>query len=338
VATIKDVARLAGVAISTASNALNGNPGIKKETRERIIQTAKSLNYIPNPIARGLVSRKTRNICTIVSGSKYNSFSNPVYYETIKSFANKLKENKYLMSLSYITAADEREYFRHIVADKSCDAIFMIGPSMKEEEIDAIFCGKLPILKFQRKTESKGVYSISFNNFKGAYMATEYLISMGHKHIGFIGIRPNVSLAEDRFNGYSQALSDYGIALDNSIIVEGDYYQESGLLGMKEILRSSKNIPTAVFAANDVMALGALEALDQVGLNVPDDISIIGHDNIPNLHLLKVPLTTIAVPFHDMGLLAANKLLQILAGEDSEMNEVITTVDIRKRKSVKDIN
>ena len=335
--TIKDVAKLAGVAVSTASNALNGKYGVKPETQRRVMEAAQQLNYIPNPIAKGLVTSTTRNISMIVSGpSSFNLFTNPVFFEVMKAITLTLNESGFHAMLNIIGAEEEEEAIPRIAQSRSADALILIGTRRGDAELASLLeRSTIPSLVVIRGIESEQVYEVSADNRNCGYTATRYLIDMGHCAIGFIGALPGVSMAEERLNGYRQALEEAGIGYDETLVVPGDYYQESGATGVRQLLRQSPRRPTAIFTANDLMALGAMEALKQEGFRIPEDISLVGCDNIPNLHLLRVPLTTIANPFSEIGRLAARKMIGLLEGQDELPDKIVLPCELRVRESVR---
>jgi LacI family transcriptional regulator len=336
VVTIKEVAKLAGVAVSTASNALNGKYGVKLETKNRVMEVAKQLNYVPNPIAQGLVKNSTGNISILVSGpSSFKIFTNPVFFEVIQAITETLNEGNYRTILSVSSAEKEAETINRVVHSRSSDALILVGTRKNDRELTELLADvNIPALVVIRSTPHSDFFAVSVDNEKCGYLATKHLIDMGHRTIGYLGSLPGVSLAEQRLEGYRKALFEAGIPYEEGLVVEGDYYQESGFSGMRILLKQSSRRPTALITGNDLMALGAMEALEQEGLRVPEDISIVGCDNIPNLHLLKVPLTTVSIPFHELGRLSAKKMVGILEGKDDMPSQIILDPELRIRKSV----
>ena len=338
--TIKDVARVASVSISTASNALNGKYGVHPATRERIVEIAKQLNYTPNSIAQGLVTNCSKNISIVISGpSSFKLFTNPAFIEVVQSITIKLNENGYQALLNIVDMGKEEEMIPRIVQSRATDAMILIDTRTSDMKLAQVLKEvKIPALSVIRRSPCNNVFSVSVDNHQCGYLATKHLIDMGHRYIGYIGSLPGVSLAQQRFEGYRQALAENHLVAEDLLVVDGDYYQETGLTGIRKLLRQSSKRPTGVFIANDLMALGALEALQQEGLRVPEDISIVGCDNIPNLHLLRVPLTTISIPFGEIGRFAAEKIIGILEHHDQLEPHVVLAPELRIRSSVKQID
>lgn len=335
--TIRDVAKLAGVSVSTVSNALNGKYGVNEKTRQRVLTAAKQLNYKPNPMAKGLVTNSTRNVGIIITGpSSFNVFTNPIFFEIIREITVSLNKKGYHAMLNVMDLEEEEEMLLRIAQSRTVDVLIYLGTRKPDKElVQLIRKIELPFVVVLRDAPDEHTMAVSVNNRKCGYMATKYLIEMGHRRIGFIGVLSGVNMAEERFKGYLQALDESGIPFEPSLVVEGDYYQDSGVVGARRLLRQASQRPTAIFSGNDMMALGAIEGLEQEGLPVPDSISIIGCDNIPNLHLMKVPLTTVAHPISELGRLSVEKVVGILEGDDKLPNQIALESEIRVRGSVR---
>ncbi|MGE5549097.1 MAG: LacI family DNA-binding transcriptional regulator [Bacteroidota bacterium] len=316
--TIKDVAKLAGVSISTTSLAINNQPGVKEETKQRVLEAVKKLNYQPNRIAQGLVKNKTNNIDVIVSGPKYGYFSSPILFEVIKGIAEVVNANGYHLVLKVTTAEEEVAFLREQINSRGCDGMILWGTRMSEENFADLCQGPRPVVAVSRYLRDKPVYSVTADDLKGGYLGTKHLLDLGHRRIGFIGNLHGISSAEDRYRGFTQAMQEYGADIDRNLVISADFYQDSGYAAMREILPLYERGLSAVFAASDLMALGAIKAVIEAGLRVPGDISVVGFDNMPNADLLMVPLTTIAAPIHKLGETAAIKLLKLLRHEQVE--------------------
>nr|WP_280922254.1 substrate-binding domain-containing protein [Ammoniphilus resinae] len=273
----------------------------------------------------------------IVSGpSSYKFITNPAFFEMMKAITEVVNKRGYQVLLNLLTEEEEVQGIPRIAHSRLSDALILIGSRRGDEELTEILT-KVPIpsLVVIREPPHDSIASVSWDNLRCGYMATKYLIEMGHRTIGMIGNIPGLKMTEERVRGYMLALQEAGIAYDEALVVEGDYYQDSGLVGIRKLLNQASKRPTAVFTGNDVMALGAMEGLEQEGIRIPEDISLIGCDNIPNLHLLKTPLTTISNPLSEMGRLAARKILGILEGDDELPQHVIVESELRIRSSVK---
>jgi LacI family transcriptional regulator len=337
VTTIKEVAKLAGIAISTASDALNGKPGVSQKTRQRAIEAAKELGYVPNPVARGLVSRATKNVGIVLSGPEsFGFFTNPVFFEITRSAAGALSGSGYHAVLNVITTDEEPEAITRIARSGLVEALILVGTRRGDGELAQLLEGiSIPAVTVIRDPLGPNALAVSVNNRRCGYLAARYLIEQGHETIGYVGDLPGVSLAEERLVGYRQALRESGIPYDESLVAPADFYQESGSAATRELLSRASKWPTAIFAANDLMALGAIEVLQESGLAVPEDISIVGCDDIPNLHLLKTPLTTISLPFAEIGSRAATLAVHAVEKTDGMPSQVTLQPQLKVRNSVK---
>jgi LacI family transcriptional regulator len=338
VPTIKQVAKLAGIAVSTASNALNGKPGVSPRTRQRTFDAARKLGYVPNPIAQDLVKRTTKNIGIVLSGPpSFRFFTNPAFFEVIRSVTVTLNQSGYHAFLNVIaTEEEEPEIIPQIARSRLAAAMVLVGTRRNDQELARLLDEvPIPSIVVIRGALDSKAFSVSVDNRKCGYLATQHLLELGHRSIGYVGHLPGVSLADERLEGYRQALEESGVVYDQSLVVPGDFYKESGSVAVRQLLRQSSRRPTAIFAANDLMALGAIEALEQDGFSIPEAISIVGCDDIPNLHLLKVPLSSVSLPFAEIGRLAAEKAIGVLEKDDRLPSQIILQPQLRIRGSAK---
>jgi DNA-binding LacI/PurR family transcriptional regulator len=270
--------------------------------------------------------------------SSFKIFTNPTFFEVVQGVTVKLNEAGYHTLLSIVDLENEAITALHITRSSLADAMIIIDTRSSDDQLTKILdeiC--IPTIVTLRNSPTEKVFSVTENNQKCGYLATKHLIEAGHRTIGFIGLLPGVVLAEQRLAGYKQALKEHDLPYNAALVINGNHYQESGALGIRQLLKQSPTRPTAVFASNDLMALGVIEALEQEGFRVPEDISVIGCDNIPNLHLFKIPLTTVSVPFYEIGRLAAEKAINILQGKKDTPSQIVLEPDLRIRASVKQI-
>jgi LacI family transcriptional regulator len=337
VPTIKEVAKLAGIAISTASDALNGKPGVSPRTRQRALEAAEELGYVPNPIAQGLVTRATKNVGVILSGpSSFELFTNPTFVEVIRAVTVTLSTRNYHTQLNVITTEEEVEVIPQVARSRLVEALILVGTRRNDQELARLLEEvSIPSIVVIRSALDSVAYAVSIDNDKCGYLATRYLLELGHRPIGYIGNLPGVSQADERLAGYRRALEEWGIAYDESLVTPGDFYQESGSVAIRRLLDEAEHKPTAVFAANDLMALGAMEALGQEGFSIPEDISVVGCDDIPNLHLLRAPLTSVSLQSFEIGRLTAEKVMGVLEGDDRLPAQIVLEPKLKIRHSAK---
>lgn len=323
--TIKDIAQKTGFSVTTISLVLNDKANhIPRETKLIIAKAVKEMGYRPNKMAVGLV-KKQSNIIGFVLPDIRNQFF---------SYTAKVLEDechKYDWNLLICNSDNNhKQELKHLkmLCDYMVDGIFlsMAANSTEkevEETINFLENNKIPYCLIDRDMFDIGKYKISVDHLQGAYLATEHLIKLGHKKIGCITGPLILDDARQRLAGYKQALKDNGIKIDENLIFEGDYSFEKGKIGCDDLL--AKNI-TAIFAANDFSAMGALASIKEHNLVVPRDISIVGYDDIAFASLLEVPLTTIRQPIEEIGQ-KATEVIELLVNSENDIKNKIVILE-----------
>lgn len=318
--TIKDIAKLANVSITTVSRVINNkSEGVSEETRNRILQLVKELGYQPNAIARGLVTKKTKTIGLIIP-----DISNPFFPDIARGVEDSAHIYGYNVFLCNTDDNLEKESeYINALKEKYVDGIIFTSsaPSNYEHIMELIKSG-VPVIMMDRRIESEDIYGVFIDNYEGGYLATKHLIDLGHRKIACITGPLNVRNARERLAGYKKGLLENGLEVDEELIFEGDYKINSGIVGTEKLLNNNKDI-TAIFACNDLMAYGAYETIRSYGYKIPDDISIVGFDDIQLSQILEPQLTTIRQPAYDMGLTAARMLIKLIEGK--KLNKKIVT-------------
>jgi len=304
--TIKDIAKIANVSHTTVSRALNDSPFINVETKTKIMAIAKELNYVPNYSAKSLVLNRSYNIgllFTTISEVTSSSF----FYDTVRGVNSVIKESYNLV----VRGIDDYKNFT-FVNKRSFDGIILMSQSNSDNAfIYYLLEKKIPLVVLNRDIDESSIVNILSSDKKGTFEATKYLIQNGHKSIAIIEGKKGFNSTIERKNGFLQALIDNKLQIENEYMVEGDYTIGSGYNAMKKLLCLRK-IPTAVFCSNDDMAVGAMKATFEAGLNVPLDISIMGFDGTPFGAFLRPALTTIRRPIIEVSTKGAQKLLDII--------------------------
>lgn len=306
-ATIKDIARLAGVAPSVVSRALNNKYGVKPSTRERILAIARELEYYPNTAARSLVTRRTETIGVMMA-----DISEPYYSQAIKGMEYVASQTGYtlLFSNSYENVEHSRVLQKMVHAER-VDGLLIMGSNIQERSfVFTLLEREIPFVLIERNIADPRVNCIWIDNVEGARMATQHLIKQGHRKIAHIAGNLYYQVALDRIEGYRKALDEAEIAFTEEWVVPGNFVTEGGYQAMKEILQQGEC--TAVFAANDSMAYGALQAIAEAGLAVPDDVAVIGFDDLEFSGLTNPPLTTVRQPRYEAGRRSMEILVSIL--------------------------
>ncbi len=331
--TIKDIATKAKVSPTAVSMALNERPRLGKRTREKILRIAKELDYHPNYVARSLVSKKSHTLGLIIT-----TIMNPFYPELAKGIEDRAAELGYniiLCSTNYDPGLEK--YYIGMLRSKGVDGIIFSSVQISDPNIKTLVEDRFPFVLVNRRIchriFEKKIDYIVLNNFSGGYMAMEHLSKLGHKRIGIIAGAFNTSTAVERTNGAKKLLSDQGIRFDPNLIIECNFSKDLAYQATKELLSLKKPI-TAIFAENDYMALGAREAILDVGLKIPKDVALVGFDDIFAAALKGVELTTVSQKKYEMGSLAVKILIEkIEKGALPTINRMVLEPELIIRNS-----
>ena len=304
--TIQDVAKSAGVSVSTVSRVLNGKVDVAQETQDRIIAVIETLGYTSNLAARSMRSQKKNLIGLIMPDIAY-----PFAIEVMKGVNKAIAESEFDL-LVYTTgdvrkggrASAERKYVS-LLTNSISDGVIIVAPVVAEFNSDE------PIVSIDPVMSNPSYPSVHATNYQGSIEAMEYLLKLGHRRIGYIGGRTELESSNRRLMGYRESLKKAGIPIDETLIASGDYTTESGVKCTRELLSLEKR-PTAIFASNDQMAMGVYQVAQELGIRIPDDLSLIGFDNITESKYLG--LTTVDQFIMEMGYTATQILIKIING------------------------
>lgn len=331
--TIYDVGRMAGVSRSTVSRVLNGKGEVDPKTAELVWEAVRKLNYHPNASARALVRKKTDMIGVMLA-----DVSDPFYEKIIKGIESVVNERN--MGVFFYNSYDNLDDHKVIISSalegSQVDGLVVVGSNLGDRKtlLEIINQG-LPIAFIERYFSDAKINCVICDNKQGATTAVEYLLELGHRRIGCITGNLHRQTGIDRLDGYKNALQKYSISVEEELIALGNYQHASGYEGMKQLL-TLPDKPTAVFAANDMMAIGAILAIKEMGLLVPENISVVGYDDITFAPMVFPQLTTIRQPLFEMGVLAARGLIErITLGDQAEVVKRILPGELIVRKSSK---
>jgi len=334
ITSIKDVAKKAGVSISTVSNALNDSRYVKKETKEKILGVASNLNYMPNIIARGLKTRSTRTVAVIVP-----DISNQFFAQVIKGVEEIAKQRKYsvLLTCSYYDVLEEKRSIE-VLKQQFVDGFLFISGYNSFEHIKSLNDDRVPVVVVDRELEDSKVPSVLIDNFEAMRKAVNFLYKMGHKKIGYISYTyDNQTTVEKRFKGYCRGLKDNGLIYDPDIVIISEALRLNELEGSREAVKKiidGKKIPGVILNASDFIALGVIRALKELNIKIPEEISVMGFDNILMSLYTDPLLTTVKQPKKQMGATAINMLLDIIEGKSIENKNIVLPTEIMDRKSI----
>jgi len=306
--TIKDVAKHANVSIATVSRVLNNLAGYSEATKQKVDRTIREIGYQPNAIARGLINKRTQTI-GVMFPSVSSYFSSDIL-QGIEEYANDHNYSVFVCN----TAEDGKRTMKYlqVLREKQVDGIVFSSEMLKEEYYEVLQAMNIPVVLVSSKTDYASVPYVKVDDKQASYDAVEYLISKGHREIAMIsGVEKDQLAGAPRIAGYQKALQDHGIPLKNHYLVYGNFSFEDGCVAMEKLLQTAPEA-TAIFAASDEMAIAVLSVAAKHGLKVPDDISVIGYDNLKLAEMVVPPLTTVHQPLHEMGKSATEKLIYMI--------------------------
>lgn len=304
-ANIQDVAKRANVSITTVSHIINQTRYVSDELTDRVKKAMEELDYHPNSLARGLRSGKTKTIGLVIP-----DISNQFFAEISRKIEDKGFEYGYSVILCNTDDDPQKEKsYIDVLLAKKVEGIIFISTVVESNNLEKTMEFGLPIVVVDRDINEINSDIVLVDNSIGGFKATQYLIELGHRRIACIGGPSPITPSAQRAAGYKQALQEAGIPVDPTLLVFGDFRYESGNKAMRELLALPQP-PTAVFASNDMMALGAIQAVNDQGMKIPDDMSVIGFDNIPFSQTVYPTLTTMAQPIHEMADLVVELLIE----------------------------
>jgi LacI family transcriptional regulator len=315
--TIVDVADEAGVSYATVSRVINNKDHVSPEKRERVLRAMAQLGYVANMQARSLAGGESR-----VVGLLVDYLSSSYMDEIIRGIDEALDAENYDLML-YTTHRRKTKESAYVtkLTRRLADGLLLILPRNAAAYLDTLRQRQFPHVLVDYLSDKQNVPSVSATNFRGAYDAMAFLLSLGHQRIGFITGTMEFGCARDRLDGYHAALKDRGIPADPHLICKGNFMQPQGYQCAQKLL-SLPERPTAIFASNDMMAFGVMEAARERGLRLPEDLSIVGFDDIPQASHVHPALTTIRQPLEEMGRSAAHLLLKYIAHPNAEIERI----------------
>jgi len=326
--TIKQVAFRAGVSSATVSHVINGTRYVSETVRERVQKTLNELDYHPNALARSLRSGYTQTLGLILPDS-----ANPFFAEVGHSIEIAAFEAGYSVILCNTENDFEKEsLYIDVLTKKQVDGLIFVTTGDRSDSVKKLVEMKIPTVVMDRDFPGLKLDIVAADNLQGGYLATQHLISLGHKRIGCITGPSGINPSARRITGYQQALRDANLVVEPELIVSGDFHPESGWKLGRTML-SEKNAPKAIFACNDLMAMGVLRAATELGLQVPGDLAMVGYDDIELASYTNPPLTTVKQPKFEMGVAALNFLISRIQNKQSAPQSVLLPVSMVIRSS-----
>ncbi|MFA8342428.1 MAG: LacI family DNA-binding transcriptional regulator [Rhodothermaceae bacterium] len=330
--TIKQVANKLGVSMMTVSRALNNRPNVDEKTKKRVMETAREMGYIQNHIAKSLVQKRTFTVGIVVPEITHSFFP-----DAIKGMEEVINLAGYQIIFTH-SAEDSKKEVAAIetLASKRVDGILIsMAESVRDFSIyKQIINMKLPIVFFDRCVHNLGASCVGINDDESSFNITEYLVKKGYSKIAHLAGPTTISIGRERLNGYKRALLNSNIEVKDEYIKIAGLHETGGYEAMKELLSSpSDQLPEAVVCVNDPCAFGAMNAIKEAGLKIPEDIAVVGFTDDIRANLVTPSLTTIKQPAYEIGRKAAEKLIAHIENDSEPVEDIYLATEIVERKS-----
>ncbi|MEN2467045.1 catabolite control protein A [Ornithinibacillus sp. JPR2-1] len=328
--TIYDVAREANVSMATVSRVVNGNPNVKPTTRKKVLATIERLGYRPNAVARGLASKKTTTVGAIIP-----DISSIFFAELARGIEDIATMYKYNIILSNSDQNKDKELqLINTMLEKQVDGIIFMGGNITQEHIQQFSTASVPVVLAATYDGTEATPSVNIDYEVAAYEAAKNLIDKGNKRLAFINGNEEETINQLKYQGYLRALKEASIEPVADYVVNGDYTYESGIKAVEQFMSLAQK-PTAVFAASDAIALGAIHGAQDLGYRVPEDLEVFGFDNTKLANMVRPTLSTVVQPMYDIGAVAMRLLTKYMNKEEVEEKKVVLPHRLVERNSTK---
>ncbi len=326
--TIREVAENAGVSYATVSHVINNTRVVSPETRQRVLDAMAELDYRPNALARSLRQGKTNTLGLVLPDS-----ANPFFAEISRSIEDEAFNKGYSVFLCNTELDIQRELFYvDVLSKKQVDGIIFVAAGDQADSLDFLAREGMPVVMIDRNLPIVQVDAVLTDHQLGGFLATRHLLQLGHSRIACIAGPSSITPSAERITGYRNALGQANIPYDEKLVIRGDYHSQSGMDITHSILQMDPR-PTAIFALNDLMALGALRAAAEAGCSVPGDLAVVGYDDLELSQFTNPPLTTIAQPKKEIGLQAVSLLVERIAQNSRPPRRLVLPPELIVRRS-----
>ncbi|NQX66840.1 LacI family DNA-binding transcriptional regulator [Paenibacillus alba] len=326
-ATIRDVAKLAGVSVATISRYLNKNGYVNEDTKLKVQQAIKTLQYEPNAIARGLAGRKTGTIALI-----FPDITNPFFAELARAVEDVARMYGYTVILcNSDNQADKEQTYIKVLKQRYVDGILFASYNLRSDDVEALKSEKIPLVILDRAPRDASCSVVSSKHLEGAQMAVQHLMDVGCKKIAHIYGPQETVTGRERFIGYEQSVKHLPW-YSPSLVEPGHFRVDGGMAAVENLMQRHPDID-GIFAGNDMMAIGALKKLQRMGLSVPDQVALVGFDGIDLTLIVEPEITTVAQPIYDMGMLSTRLLIKKIEGDIQEEQTHLFDVNLITRGS-----
>ncbi len=316
--SIDQVAELAYVSRSVVSRVLNNHPNVSDEAKKRVLDVVKEHNYKPSSVARGLATNQNYEIGILAPRRCDEALGNGFWSLLHLGIFEECIENGYYVTMSPISTDKNVEINDHIMDSKRLDGYILLTQEVSDYVINRLNKREIPMVLVGHGQQNPELNSVDVDNFSGAYKATNHLIELGHERIGVIMASPDMKESIDRIEGYKKALTDAGVPFREDFISVGDYSQKHGMTTIQQWIRKDVDL-SAVFCMSDTLGMGALLALNQEGISVPEKMALVGFDDLPISRYTIPPMTTVQQPIYEKGKRAAKLLIRQIEDDGSKV-------------------
>lgn len=330
--TLDDVAERAGVGRGTVSRVLNGSTHVSDQAKAAVRAAVRELGYLPNSAARALVGSRTDAIALVIPEPESKIFAEPFFLDTVRGASNQLADSGVQLLMMFLRTPKERRRLVHYLRAHRVDGALLVSLHKDDPLPDLLSRIGLPIVLSGRRTDAESMSYVDADNTGGARSAATLLFRQGRRAVATITGPPDMYVARCRLDGYRQAVAVAGAGADESLIEPADFTEEGGRVAMRAVLERRPDVD-AVFAASDVMAFGALQALRETGRRVPDDVALIGFDDSAIARHTDPPLTSVRQPTADMGGNMARLLLDAISGRSTGPQHLVLPTELVRRRS-----
>ena len=338
--TIKDVARLAGVSISTVSRVANNASNVSPPIRKKVLRAIKALNYTPNIVARSLEARSLKNIAVVMGRTMDQAFSNPDFFVILQGITSTLVKQEYsTLLLTDLKQSMELEHCIKLIRSGAVQGVIVVGSFVHDPLLSRLLEEDCPFVLIGYPPDNPDIYTTPFNTVstndkQSAYQAVRFLLERGHRRIGLVHAPLSYAANRKRYDGYIEAITEAGLRIDHTLIASTSY-EVSETVSTVTALLTVAHPPTAVFCTDDYKAIGVLRAALGLGMRVPEDLSVMGHNNYQISELTTPPLTTVTVPMFELGRSAGEILMRKITDPSTPIENLFFPNRLLIRDTVK---
>ena len=333
-ASIKDVAKLAGVSVSTVSRVINNNPAISNETRDKILKVIKELNYSPNSMAQGLSNNRSYTITLLINVDDEKSFYNPFFYEVMHGIEKIVYKNEYCLIVANLkTMLKKEKVLDWLIKGKRTEGVILPSSIIDSKMVKELKKNKIPFVSIGEPKDLREPISwVDINNRQGGEQATNCLLDKGYQKIAFVGLDDNKMFCRRRFEGYKSALEKNKHDFNQELVIESGNSKEDGYHVMKKLLASGNKVD-AVICADNTLSVGVIKAIREKELPIPNEIGVVSFDNSQIAELLEPSISTVNIDVFELGLQSANLLFRLMENPKASGQEILISTNIEERET-----